>query len=224
MPVTRLDLLQTTLETGLVPLFDTDDPGLAVDIVASCVEAGARVVEFRQRRPRAHSVFTELVRQCAASVPTVILGAGSIVDAATAALYIASGAAFIVSPMLSPQIAELCNRRKIAYFPGCATVTEISDAEALGVEICKIFPAAELGGPGFIRSVLAPMPWTRLMPTGGVDATEKSVHDWVLAGAACLAMGSGLITDSMIDRKDIKELPHRVGEILGWIRSARSGL
>ena len=114
----------------------------------------------------------------------VILGVGSVPDAPTAALFIASGANFIVSPSLNPEVARLCNRRKIPYLPGCLTPTEIATAEELGVEICKIFPG-NVGGPEFISAVMAPCPWTRLLPTGGVDATEESVNAWIKAGAGC---------------------------------------
>ena len=96
-------------------------------------------------------------------------------DAPTAALFIASGANFIVGPGFNPEISRLCNRRKILYIPGCATETEISTAEEYGAEICKVFPGETIGGPAFIKAVMAPCPWHRLMPTGGVDATEASV-------------------------------------------------
>src|SRR4030042_3115551 len=109
-------------------------------------------------------------------------------------MYIGAGANFVVGPMLSPEVARLCNRRKVAYMPGCGSVTEISQAEELGVEIVKAFPGAEVGGPGFVKGVLAPMPWTRIMPTGGVDATEESIRAWFRAGVACVGIGSTLHT------------------------------
>lgn len=218
----RLEVLQTILNVGLVPLFDTDDCDIAERIVTACGEGGAVAIEFRNRRPHAFEIFSELAKRVARSHPPIILGVGSLVDAPTAALYIASGAGFVVSPILNPEIARICNRQKIAYIPGCATATEISEAETLGAEICKIFPGSEVGGPGFVRSVMAPMPWTRLMPTGGVDARQESVCGWIQAGAACLGMGSRLITTEMERGERIETLPAKVQQVLAWIRAARS--
>ena len=151
----------------------------------------------------------------------VILGVGSVVDAPTAALYIAAGANFVVGPVLNAEIARLCNRRKIAYSPGCGTVSEISDAEELGVEIVKIFPGAQVGGPSFARAVRGPMPWTRLMPTGGVDATEESISGWFEAGVACVGMGSRLITKDLVAAGDFDAIAKKVSQVLAWIEKAR---
>ena len=179
---------------------------------------GARLVEFTNRGELAYPVFTELVRRCAKS--DVILGVGSVPDAPTAALFIASGANFIVSPSLNPEVARLCNRRKIPYLPGCLTPTEIATAEELGVEICKIFPG-NVGGPEFISAVMAPCPWTRLLPTGGVDATEENVTAWIKAGAAAVGMGSKLITSSMLKARDYDGLAAKVAQVIAWIKAAR---
>jgi 2-dehydro-3-deoxyphosphogluconate aldolase/(4S)-4-hydroxy-2-oxoglutarate aldolase len=144
------------------------------------------------------------------------------VDAPTAALYIGAGANFVVGPMLSPEVARLCNRRKVPYSPGCGSVSEISEAEELGVEIVKIFPGAEVGGPSFVKALLAPMPWSRVMPTGGVEATEASVKAWITAGAACLGMGSQLIRKDLVAAGDYAAIRDNVRRVLQWIREARS--
>jgi 2-dehydro-3-deoxyphosphogluconate aldolase/(4S)-4-hydroxy-2-oxoglutarate aldolase len=218
----RLEVLQTVLDTGLVPLFDTEDPDVAERIVVACAEGGARVIEFRNRREQAFLTFAELVKRVARKQPSVILGVGSVVDAPTAALYLACGANFVVSPVLNAEVARVCNRQKVAYLPGCGSVSEISAAEELGVEICKIFPGTEVGGPSFVKSVLAPCPWTRLMPTGGVEATQENVSAWTKAGAACLGMGSRLITKDMERGAGLEALTTTVEELLTWIRSARA--
>jgi 2-dehydro-3-deoxyphosphogluconate aldolase/(4S)-4-hydroxy-2-oxoglutarate aldolase len=222
--ISRLEVFQAILNTGLVPLFDTDDCDVAERITVACAQGGAIAIEFRHRRPRAFEVFSELAKRVARSSAPVILGVGSVVDAPTAALYLAAGAGFVVSPILNQDITRLCNRQKVACIPGCATATEISEAEALGAEICKVFPGSEVGGPGFLKSVLAPMPWTRLMPTGGVEATQESVSAWIQAGAACLGMGSRLITDEMQQGERIETLPGKVEQLLAWIQAARAEL
>ncbi len=220
---TRLDVLNTILDDGLVPLFYHPDAEVARQVFKAVVAGGARVLEFTNRGDFAFQVFTELAQYCAKEVPEMILGVGSVVDAPTASMYMASGANFIVGPNLNPEVARVCNRRKVAYIPGCATTTEIASAEELGVEICKIFPGDSVGGPGFVKAVLAPCPWARLMPTGGVDATEESVKAWISAGAACLGMGSRLIRNDWVANGDWESITKTVRRVLAWIQEARRG-
>jgi len=219
----RLDLLNTTIDLGLVPIFYHGNVEVATAIISACAAGGAKVVEFTNRGDFAFQTFTDLSRHFAAADPSVMLGVGSVVDAPTAAMYIASGAHFIVGPTLNPEIARLCNRRKIAYMPGCGSLTEISEAEALGVEIVKVFPGSAVGGPGFVKAVLGPCPWTRIMPTGGVDATEESIRAWFEAGVACVGIGSALIRKDWVTAGQFESISAKVREVLAWIQSARSG-
>jgi len=144
-----------------------------------------------------------------------------VVDAPTAAMYIASGANFIVGPMLNPDVAKVCNRRKIAYMPGCGSLTEISQAEELGVEIVKVFPGSSVGGPGFVKAVLGPCPWSRLMPTGGVDASRENLEGWFKAGVACVGMGSNLIVKELVAAGDFAAITAKVVQVLAWIKEIR---
>ena len=217
----RLEVLSTMVETGLVPVFYHSDIEIAKKIVEACAAGGTRCIEFTNRGDFAPFVFKELAEHVAETNPGVILGAGSVVDAPTAALYIASGANFVVGFLLNPEIARLCNRRKIAYSPGCATASEISQAEELGVEIVKIFPGGLVGGPEFVKSLLAPMPWTRIMPTGGVEATKESVFAWMKAGVAALGIGSNLISKERIAGRKWDEMSQAAAQLLAWIREAR---
>jgi 2-dehydro-3-deoxyphosphogluconate aldolase/(4S)-4-hydroxy-2-oxoglutarate aldolase len=218
---TRLDVLNTMLELGLVPVFYHKEVEVAKKIVAACAAGGARVVEFTNRGDLAYNVFTELSRHFAEADPSLILGVGSVVDAPTAAMYISSGANFVVGPILNPEIARLCNRRKIAYSPGCGSASEISQAEELGVEIVKVFPGSSVGGPGFVKSILGPCPWTRMMPTGGVDATQESLNAWFKAGVACVGMGSKLITKEAVAAGDFDSISDKTAQVLAWIKAAR---
>ncbi len=217
----RLEVTNTLLDTGLLPLFYNSEVETAIAVVAACARGGARLIEFTNRGEAAYPVFTELVRHFAQADPALILGIGSVVDAPTAALYLASGANFIVGPNLNPEISRLCNRRKVLYMPGTATENEISQAEELGAEIVKIFPGEAVGGPSFIKAVMAPCPWHRLLPTGGVDATEASVTEWIKAGAAAVGMGSKLITAQALKTKNYDGISATVAEVIGWIRKAR---
>lgn len=217
----RLEVINTLLDIGLVPLFYNADVETSIELVSACSHGGAKIVEFTNRGEMAYPVFTELVKHFAKADPDVILGVGSVIDAPTAALYLAAGANFIVGPSLNPEISRLCNRRKILYMPGCATENEIVAAEELGAEICKIFPGSSAGGPGFIKAVLAPSPWHRLLPTGGVDATEASVSEWVKAGAAAVGMGSKLITKQAVKDRDYDGIAKKASDCIEWIKKAR---
>ena len=219
---TRLEVLNTILELGLVPVFYNPDLEVAKQIVAACRAGGARVVEFTNRGDFAFQVYTALAQHGARIEPDVILGVGSIIDAPTAALYVSAGANFVVGPVLNPEVACLCNRRKIAYSPGCGSASEISQAEELGVEIVKVFPGDSVGGPEFVKAMLGPCPWTRIMPTGGVDATEESIRAWFKAGAACVGMGSRLITKDLVAARDFDAISSKVAQVLAWIKEARA--
>lgn len=217
----RLDVTNTLLDTGILPLFYNGEVETAIELVNACVRGGARVIEFTNRGEMAYPVFTELVKYFAKVDPSVILGIGSILDAPTAALFITSGANFIVGPSFNPEISRLCNRRKILYLPGCSTENEITTAEELGAEICKIFPGESAGGPSFISAVMAPCPWHRLLPTGGVDATEASIHEWIKAGAAVVGLGSKLISNQAVKDKDYDGIAAKTAQCIGWVQSSR---
>ncbi|MGC8839161.1 MAG: bifunctional 4-hydroxy-2-oxoglutarate aldolase/2-dehydro-3-deoxy-phosphogluconate aldolase [Anaerolineae bacterium] len=217
----RLTVLNRILDLGLVPIFYHSDVEVAKKVVDACARGGATVVEFTNRGDFAPQVFLELARALAKSHPDVILGAGTVVDAPTASLYLAYGANFIVGPNLNPEVARLCNRRKVAYIPGCGSVTEISEAEELGAEFVKVFPGGAVGGPGFVKAVLAPCPWTRIIPTGGVEATEENIRAWFEAGVAAVGMGSNLITREAVAAGDFEAITRKVAQVLAWIRQAR---
>jgi 2-dehydro-3-deoxyphosphogluconate aldolase / (4S)-4-hydroxy-2-oxoglutarate aldolase len=216
----RLQTLTTMIETGLVPVFYHGDVDVATRIVEACLEGGARCIEFTNRGDSAHLVFGELMRRFQED-GRAILGVGSVIDPGTAAIYIQLGANFVVGPVLNPEVARLCNRRKIAYSPGCGSVSEISQAEELGVEICKVFPGTQVGGPGFVKAVRGPMPWTRIMPTGGVEPTEENLRAWFEAGVACVGMGSKLITKELVAAGDFEAITVKLRQTLAWIQEIR---
>lgn len=217
----RLEVLNAMVDTGLVPVFYHADVEVAKQVVRACAEGGAKVVEFTNRGDFAPEVFRELARYVEREAREVILGVGSVIDEPTAALYIAYGANFVVGPVLNEAVARLCNRRKVAYIPGCGSATEISYAEELGAEIVKIFPGNAVGGPEFVKAVLAPCPWTRIMPTGGVEASEESIRAWFEAGVACVGMGSNLVRKDLVAARDWEGITAGVCQVLQWIRDAR---
>lgn len=218
---TRLETLTRMKEIGLVPVFYNPDIETAKSIVHACHAGGASIIEFTNRGDRALDVFRELAIYRDKELPDMILGAGSIVDSSIAALYIATGADFIVGPLLDKDIAKICNAHKVPYCPGCGSVTEIHQAHLLGVEICKIFPGSQVGGPAFVKAVKGPCPWADLMPTGGVSPTRENLAEWFSAGTACVGMGSKLITKELVAAKDYSAIQKKVAEVISVIREIR---
>lgn len=218
----RLTVFRTIYEDGLLPLYYTSDPAAALAVVTATYEGGCRAFEFVNRGDFAIEAFSQLVKSAAVECPGLIIGAGSIEDAPTAALFIAHGANFIVGPSFDAETARICNRRKIGYVPGCGSVTEIALAEEHGAELIKVFPGSSVGGPGFIKAVLGPRPWSRLMPTGGVTGDESNLREWYGAGAAAVGMGSNLVTDATVKSGDFASIAALTANAMETIRKVRS--
>lgn len=206
----RIDVAIKMKEAGIVPVFYHKDAEVCRNVIRACYDGGVRVFEFTNRGDYAHELFSELNKWAEKELPELAMGAGSVVDAGTASLYIQLGANFIVSPVLNPEMAKVCNRRKVLWSPGCGTLSEISYAEELGAEIVKIFPGASVGGPDFVRSIKGPCPWTSIMPTGGVEPTLENLREWFNSGVTCVGMGSNLITKEIILKKEWASLTETV--------------
>ncbi|MBN8550604.1 MAG: bifunctional 4-hydroxy-2-oxoglutarate aldolase/2-dehydro-3-deoxy-phosphogluconate aldolase [Deltaproteobacteria bacterium] len=218
----RLDVLTSLQRSGFLPIFYHDDVSVSKSVMHACAEGGADVFEFTNRGDSAFSTFKELVEAARRDHPRLMLGIGSIVDPHTAALFIQHGADFVVSPSFNPEVAKLCNRRKIAYIPGCASATEISNAEELGCEFVKIFPARELGGPNFLKALRGPMPWLSAVVTGGIGTEEEELRTWFKAGASAVGIGSGLATAENIERQDWAAVTAATRRIVQSITRARA--
>lgn len=194
----KMQVLDAIVSTGMVPVYYNKDVEIAKQVVKACYEGGVRAFEFTNRGDFAHEVFAELIKFAAKECPDLILGVGSIVDAGTASLYLQLGANFIVGPLFNPEIAKVCNRRLVPYTPGCGSVSEIGFAQEVGCDLCKIFPAGNVGGPSFVKNIKAPMPWSMIMATGAVEPTEENLSAWFKAGVTCVGMGSKLFPKEMI--------------------------
>jgi 2-dehydro-3-deoxyphosphogluconate aldolase/(4S)-4-hydroxy-2-oxoglutarate aldolase len=214
-------VLTALMDQGVIPVFYHPDVEVCKKVIQACADGGAPSIEFTNRGDFASHVFYEVTRHFASADPRVIMGVGSIVDAPTAGIYIANGAKFVVGPILNADVAKVCNRRKIPYSPGCGSASEISYAEELGCEIVKVFPGSSVGGPDFVKAVLGPMPWTRIMPTGGVDPDEASVKKWFGAGIVAAGMGSKLITQELLDAGDYAGITAKVRETVDLIKKVR---
>ena len=216
----RIEVFQEMTRVGMVPLFYHSDVSTALNIVKACYEGGVRTVEFTSRGDFAHEVFAEINKYALAPLPGMMLGVGSITDAAAASLYMQLGASFIVTPVLREDIAIACNRRKVLWSPGCGSLTEIAKAEELGCELVKLFPG-DIYGPGFVKGLKGPQPWTNIMPTGGVSPGEESLRSWFTAGVSCVGMGSKLISKDIVESGDMEALTEKVRQCVQWIADIR---
>ena len=194
----KMQVLDAIVSTGMVPVYYNKDVEIAKQVVKACYEGGVRAFEFTNRGDFAHEVFAELIKFATKECPELVLGVGSIVDAGTASLYLQLGANFVVGPLFNPEIAKVCNRRLVPYTPGCGSVSEIVFAQEVGCDLCKIFPAGNVGGPSFVKNIKAPMPWSMIMATGAVEPTEENLSAWFKAGVTCVGMGSKLFPKEMI--------------------------
>lgn len=206
--------------TGIVPVFYHSDAEIAKNVVKSCYEGGIRVFEFTNRGDFAQEVFAEVVKFARQHCPEMALGAGSVIDAPTACLYMQLGANFIVGPLFNPEIAKVCNRRLVPYIPGCGTPSEVGFAQEAGCDVCKLFPG-ETYGPQFVKATVAPMPWTKLMITGGIELAKENLAQWFNAGAFCVGIGSKLFPKDKIKEQDWNYVVETSRKLIGDIQDIR---
>ena len=218
---TKIQVLQTILQTGMVPVFYHSDAEVACQVLKACYEGGVRAFEFTNRGDFASEVFIDLMKFSRRECPEMILGIGSVIDAPTAALYLQYGANFVVGPYLNAEVARLCNRHLVPYTPGCGSVTEIGEAQELGCDLVKIFPAGNVGGPSFVKNIKAPLPWSMIMATGAVEPTEENLTAWMEAGTTCVGMGSKLFPKDRIAAQDWNYITEKCRFALDIIRQAR---
>lgn len=206
--------------TGMVPVFYHKDPEVAKQVVKACYDGGVRAFEFTNRGDFAHEVFEQVVKFAAVECPDMAVGVGSVVDPATAALFIQLGACFVVGPLFNPEVSRICNRRNIPYTPGCGTISEIGAAQETGCDLCKVFPGDVLG-PKFVKGLMAPMPWSKIMVTGGVEPTRENIAAWFAAGVFCVGMGSKLFPKDRVAASDWKYITDKCREALSYVAEVR---
>ena len=216
----RIEVASEMKRTGMVPLFYHPDLALGKKVLKACYDGGARLMEFTSRGDFAFEIFGELNKYALSELPGMIMGVGSITDAGAASLYMQMGANFIVTPSFREDIAVVCNRRKVLWSPGCGSLSEINRAEEMGCEIVKLFPG-DLYGPGFVKAIKGPQPWTSIMPTGGVSTEEANLSEWFKAGVTCVGMGSKLISKDLLAKKDYSGLETAVREALKTIQKLK---
>ncbi len=217
----KIDVLAKMRITGIVPVFYHSNPEIAKQVGKACYDGGVRAFEFTNRGDFAHEVFAEVVKYAAKECPELAVGVGSVVDPATAALYLQLGACFVVGPLFNPEVARVCNRRSVPYTPGCGTVSEVGAAQECGCDLCKVFPGDVLG-PKFVKGLTAPMPWSKLMVTGGVEPTRENISAWFAAGVYCVGMGSKLFPKDKIAAADWQYISDKCAEAIGYAAECRT--
>ena len=217
----KIAVLQKIGATGMVPVYYNGDLETAKQVVKACYDGRVRAFEFTNRGDFAHEVFGELVKWADKACPELALGAGTVVDPATATLYIQLGANFIVDPLFNPDVAPVCNRRLVPYCPGCGTVSEVGKAQELGSDLTKVFPG-DVYGPKFVKDMMAPCPWSKIMVTGGVAPTRENLEGWFKAGAYCVGMGSKLFPKDVVAAKNWSYITDKCRECLDIIKEVRA--
>lgn len=213
----KLAVLQKIASAPMVPVFYHKDAEVAKKVIKACYDGGVRAFEFTNRGDFAQEVFAECVKFAAKECPEMAVGVGSVVDAPTAALYIQLGACFVVGPLFNPDIAVVCNRRLVPYCPGCMTVSEIGKAQELGCDLTKVFPG-DVVGPNLVKGMLAPMPWSKIMVTGGVSPDEENLTKWFKAGVFCVGMGSKLFPKDRVEAQDWQYISDKCKECFRIIK------
>ena len=198
----KIAVLKKIGDTGMVPVFYHKDLETCKNVVKACYEGGVRAFEFTNRGDFAQEVFGELVKWADKECPELALGIGSVVDAPTAAMYIQLGACFVVGP-------------------GCMTVSEIGKAQELGCDLTKVFPG-DVVGPNMVKGLKAPMPWSKIMVTGGVAPEEENLQKWFKAGVFCVGMGSKLFPSDKVKAGDWQYVTDKCREALGYVAKARA--
>jgi 2-dehydro-3-deoxyphosphogluconate aldolase / (4S)-4-hydroxy-2-oxoglutarate aldolase len=219
MSFTREHIVGMMKSTGMIPVFYHADIEVARNVIDASYKGGVRVFEFTNRGENAFEVFTKLLKHIE-KYPDLILGIGTILDASTARKFINAGAHFIVSPILKIGMASVCHQLKTLWIPGCATLTEVVNAKEAGAEVIKLFPGSVLG-PQFVSSVMPVVPGLQLMPTGGVEPTEKNLSEWFDAGVVCVGMGSQLLKKEIILGNKWEQLQREIADAFALINRIR---
>jgi 2-dehydro-3-deoxyphosphogluconate aldolase/(4S)-4-hydroxy-2-oxoglutarate aldolase len=214
----RSEICRQIERVGIVPVIRARTPELALQAVEAIAAGGVTVIEVTMTVPKAVMLVKEVCKRYA----SLLVGAGTVLDPASVTACIDAGAQFIVSPKLDFETIRTSHQLGKPAIPGALTPTEIMSAFDAGAEIVKVFPCSAVGGPNYIRSIRGPMPWAKLLPTGGV--TLATARDYIHAGAVALGVGSELVDIGAIEGGDAKVVTQRAKELLEIVNEARASL
>ncbi|HQY30991.1 MAG TPA: bifunctional 4-hydroxy-2-oxoglutarate aldolase/2-dehydro-3-deoxy-phosphogluconate aldolase [Thermomicrobiales bacterium] len=201
-------------DRGIVAVVRLDDLSTAVDVAQALIAGGVTAIEYTFTNPKAAQAISDVREAVGASG---YIGAGTILDSETARIAILAGAEYIVTPTFKPATVELCNRYGIPTVVGAFTSTEMLTAWEAGSDYIKVHPAS-LGGPKYFKDVLAPLPFLRLIPSGGV--TPENAADFIKAGAVAVAMGSNLVDKDSVTKRDWTTITQRATSLSASVKAA----
>ena len=212
---------QTTLATlhdvGIVPVIRASSPEKAIKIVEAIRSGGVNVFEITMTVPGAIGVIQQLHDHYGEQA---LLGAGTVLDAATARQAVQAGASFVVGPSLDLGVIEACKQLGVAVCPGALSPTEVVAAWRAGADVVKIFPCGNVGGADYIKALKAPLPQIEMMPTGGVDLSTAA--DFIKAGSFCLGVGAALVDKQAVEQGNYPALTDLARKFVEIIRTARA--
>jgi 2-dehydro-3-deoxyphosphogluconate aldolase / (4S)-4-hydroxy-2-oxoglutarate aldolase len=216
--MTKLEIRARIEEIGLIPAARVSAPEHALYAAEAVNRAGIPIVEITNTVPNAIGVIAQIAK----TIPGMIVGAGTVLDADTAARCIDAGAMFITSPGLVMEVVEYAVKRGVLVFPGAMTPTEVIAAWKAGADFVKIFPCAQVDGPSFIRALKVPLPQVGLIASGGVD--QQTAYSFILAGASALGLGSELIPHEALEQRRESQIRELARRFLGMVKNARAQL
>ena len=210
-------ILTRIQDCGIVAVVRAESTDKAERIVDACIEGGVAAIELTFTVPHADKVIEHIANKY--TPEQIILGAGTVMDAATARIAMLSGAQYIVSPYFDPETVKMCNRYRVAVMPGIMSVREGVMAMEAGADILKVFPG-DLFGPKIIKDIRGPIPYAKMMPTGGVNA--DNVGEWIKAGAVAVGAGSSLTAGAKTG--DYAAITETAKKFVANIKAARAQL
>jgi len=208
MALSKSEKLDLVRQTKIIAIMRAKQSIQMLEAAEAIFAGGVRVIEVTMTTPGALNLITEAEKRFG---DDVLFGAGSVLDAETARLAILAGAGFVVAPTLSLPVITMCRRYSIPVMPGCYTPTECLTAWEAGADMIKLFPA-DVGGPDFVKAILAPMPQLEIVPVGGV--TVENVAEFIRKGATAVGIGSSLINQTLVEQGNFAELTRRAREFM----------
>ncbi len=213
--------LASVTRSGVVPLLSSSDQGVLWQAAHAIVEAGFGVMEVALRGPGVLAALEQLIERVDQSELPLTVGAGTVLDLASAGAAIDAGARFVFSPVLTPEVGARCQSDGVAWFPGCATPTEVGTALELGCDAVKLFPADLIGGPRFLRAVRSVFGDFAAIPSGGIDPQSDDLDEWFGAGAVAVGAGSSLFPLASLAAGDWDEIGRRLVSAAQAVAAAR---
>ena len=217
---TKNELLKLIPEQGVLPLYFYKDTEVSIQVLKSLYSAGIRAVEYTNRGEAALLNFKKMREVCDAELKGMYLGIGTIKNAKMAQTFIDAGADYIICPGLIEEVAEVADKNKMLWVPGCMTPSEIILAENMGAKMIKLFPGNILG-PGFMSAIKELFPDLLFMPTGGVDLEKDNIAGWFKAGVCAVGMGSKLVSKNLLEQKDYAKIEALTKQVMDIVKSVR---